>query len=327
MSTENFKSPYQELIFYRTYSRWNETLERRETWEETVKRYRDYFANRVTNPTYLPAFDAACDAIRNLDVMPSMRALWTAGRALDVSNVAGYNCAAVTIDSPRIFSEILYVLMCGTGVGFSVERQSVQKLPSIPSTLTTVSDVITVGDSKQGWAEALNTLITSLYGGSIPSVDYSHVRPKGARLRVFGGRASGPEPLRNLFDFVINVFKTAAGRKLTSLECHDICCMIANSVVVGGVRRSACISLSNLSDDRMRNAKVGQFWESHPHRMLANNSVAYTEKPDSATFMQEWLSLMRSGSGERGIFNRQSADMIVSRSGRRQPGYDWLTNP
>ena len=319
-------TPYQDFIYLRTYSRWVDDLNRRETWPETVDRYHKFFEKRVPE-SKTSEFCAACDAIKNLEVMPSMRALWTAGQALQNENIAGYNCAFVAVDNLKVFSEILYVLMNGTGVGFSVERQFVNELPTIPEDIVDSDETVVFADSKLGWAEGFNKIMQGLYSGVAYKYDLSKIRPKGARLKVFGGRASGPDPLKQLIEFTISLAKSAKGRKLNSLECHDLVCMIASIVVVGGVRRSACISLSNLSDDRMRHAKDGHFWEKTPHRMLANNSVCYTEKPDAATFMQEWLSLIRSGSGERGIFNRQSGKFVVSKIGRREAGYEWGCNP
>ena len=256
-----------------------------------------------------------------------MRALMTAGEAADRDNTCVYNCSYVPVDHPRAFDEAMFILLCGTGVGFSVERQSITKLPEVPADLAKVEDVIVVQDSKEGWAKSLRKLISLLYVGDIPSWDLSKIRPAGARLKTFGGRASGPDPLNDLFNFVVGKFKGAAGRKLNSVECHDIMCKIGEVVVVGGVRRSAMISLSNLSDDRMRHAKSGQWWENEGQRALANNSVAYTEKPDMETFLREWTALVESKSGERGIFSRDAADKHVARNGRRETGKEWGTNP
>jgi ribonucleoside-triphosphate reductase len=256
-----------------------------------------------------------------------MRLLMTAGEACERDNIAAYNCSYIAINNKRSFSEALYILMNGTGVGFSCERQEVNKLPTIPESFTEVDDVIVVGDSKLGWAKAFKKLLSSLWEGEIPNIDYSRVRPAGARLKTFGGRASGPEPLKRLFDFVVTSFKEAAGRKLNSLEVHDIMCMIGEIVVVGGVRRSALISLSNLTDRRMREAKIGAWYEQNSHRGLANNSVAYTERPDSETFMEEWLSLVKSKSGERGIFNRVAAQNQAGKWGRRDTTLSYGTNP
>jgi ribonucleoside-triphosphate reductase len=267
------------------------------------------------------------DAILSLSVMPSMRMLMTAGPALQRDNTAGYNCSYIAVDDVKAFDEAMMILLCGTGVGFSVERQHIAKLPEVPDQLFYSNDVIVVHDSKEGWAKAYRKLIAMLYAGEIPKWDVSKVRPAGAKLKTFGGRASGPEPLIDLFNFSINVFKGAVGRRLNSIECHDIMCKIGDIVVVGGVRRSAMISLSNLSDDRMRHAKSGQWWEANPQRALANNSVVYTEKPDVESFLREWTALVESKSGERGIFARYAADKHVEKNGRRKTGYEWGTNP
>lgn len=317
---------YQDFIHLSRYARWNG--ERRETWNETVRRYIDYFTSKFDNPDGI--FSVSTDlerAILNLEVMPSMRSLMTAGPALDRDNVAGYNCAYVAVDSPRVFDETMYVLMCGTGVGFSVERQYITKLPEIAEEFHETDTTIIVADSKIGWAKSYRELVSLLYQGQIPKWDVSRVRPAGSKLRTFGGRASGPEPLVDLFQFTVEVFKNAGGRKLTSIECHDIMCKIADIVVVGGVRRSALISLSNLTDDRMRHAKAGQWWIEDGQRALANNSVCYTEKPDMRAFMQEWLALVESGSGERGIFYREAAERLIP-DRRKESGYsDYGCNP
>ncbi len=259
--------------------------------------------------------------------MPSMRAMMTAGPALERDNTAGYNCSYLPIDDVKAFDEAMYILLCGTGVGFSVERQYITRLPEIPDKLFDSSTTIVVKDSKEGWAKALRQVIALLYSGEIPKWDVSRVRPAGARLKTFGGRASGPGPLEDLFRFVISKFKQASGRKLNSLECHDILCKIGEIVVVGGVRRSAMISLSNLSDERMRNAKTGSWWENEPQRALSNNSICYTEKPDVGVFMKEWLALYDSKSGERGIFNRTASRNQAARNGRRDYERDFGTNP
>jgi ribonucleoside-triphosphate reductase len=260
-------------------------------------------------------------------VMPSMRAMMSSGKAFDRDNVAGYNCSYLPVDDIRSFDEAMFILLCGTGVGFSVERQYVNELPTVPKNLINLDETIVVPDSKEGWAYSLRTLISSLYNGVVPKWDVTLVRPAGAKLKTFGGRASGPAPLVDLFQFVVSKFKEASGEKLTSLQCHDIMCKIGEVVVVGGVRRSAMISLSNLSDDRMRHAKSGAYWESNGQRNLANNSVAYTDKPDSTSFMREWLSLVESGTGERGIFNRQAAQNQAAKNGRRDATYEFGTNP
>jgi len=328
----NLPSQYQEFIYKSRYSRWIESENRREEWPETVKRYFDFFETHLKeNQSYILSAELRSElesAVLNLEVMPSMRALMTAGEALKRDNVAGYNCSYVAVNNIRAFDEILYVLMCGTGVGFSVERQYVEKLPTIAEHFTNSDTTIIVQDSKVGWAKAYRELVSLLIGGQIPKWDVSKVRPAGARLKTFGGRASGPRPLVDLFQFTIDTFKRAAGRKLTSIECHDIVCKIAEIVVVGGVRRSALISLSNLTDERMRDAKSGAWWEQNPQRALANNSVAYKEKPEIGIFMEEWISLYKSKSGERGIFNREAAKKTVAKLGdRRDSSYDFGTNP
>lgn len=328
----NLPSQYQEFIYKSRYSRWIESENRRENWPETVKRYFDFFENHLReNQSYKLSPELRHDlesAVLNLEVMPSMRALMTAGEALERDNVAGYNCSYVAVNNIRAFDEILYILMCGTGVGFSVERQYVEKLPTVAEHFTNSDTTIIVQDSKAGWAKAYRELVSLLVGGQIPKWDVSKVRPAGARLKTFGGRASGPRPLVDLFQFTTDTFKRAAGRKLTSIECHDIVCKIAEIVVVGGVRRSALISLSNLTDERMRDAKSGAWWEQNPQRALANNSVAFKEKPEIGTFMEEWLSLYKSKSGERGIFNREAAKKTVAKLGdRRDPNHDFGTNP
>ena len=322
---------YQNYIAISRYARWIEEKNRRETWSETVERYVSYMEGRYEKLTNKKLDkkerDRWVDAITTLKVMPSMRALMTAGAALDKDNVAGFNCSYVAIDNVRTFDEIMYILMCGTGVGFSVERQYVDKLPEIAEKFHETETVIKVRDSKIGWAKSYRELIAMLYAGQIPQFDMSLVRPAGAKLKTFGGRASGPDPLRDLFKFSIETFQKASGRKLNSIECHDIVCKIADVVVCGGVRRSALISLSNLSDIRMRDAKTGQWWDNNPQRSYANNSVAYTEKPDIGTFMKEWVSLYDSKSGERGIFNRVASQKMATRSGRRDGDFDFGTNP
>jgi ribonucleoside-diphosphate reductase alpha chain len=265
-------------------------------------------------------------AILGQEIMPSMRAMMTAGPALDRDNTAGYNCSYLPVDDPKSFDEAMYILLCGTGVGFSVERQFISKLPEVPELFESES-IVVVKDSKEGWAKGFRQVLALLWAGEIPKWDVSQVRPAGARLKTFGGRASGPAPLVELFNFAVSTFKAAQGRKLSSMECHDLMCFIGQIVVVGGVRRSAMISLSNLSDDRMRHAKSGQWWETAPHRALANNSVSYTEKPDMETFMREWSALVESKSGERGIFNREASKKQAAKFGRRDPNYEFGTNP
>lgn len=314
----------QQYVHLSRYARYLDDKGRRETWPETVKRYCDFFEQKY--PNLFPRQEVE-QAILNLDVMPSMRALMTAGPALERDHVAGYNCSYLPIDHPRAFDEAMYILLCGTGVGFSVERQYIAYLPEVPERLFPSDTIIVVADSKIGWASALRELIGLLYSGKIPKWDLSRIRPAGSRLKTFGGRASGPGPLDLLFRFVVSVFNGACGRRLNSVEVHDIVCKIADVVVVGGVRRSALISLSNLTDERMQRAKTGQWWESHGHRALANNSVAYTEKPDIGIFLREWHALYESKSGERGIFNRAGARRKSASNGRRDADYDFGTNP
>ena len=316
---------YQNFIATSRYARWLDDEGRRETWSETVTRYVDYMSEKVGIDDNTS--NEIWAAIHNLDVMPSMRALMTAGPALDRDNTAGYNCSYLPVDDIKSFDEAMYILLCGTGVGFSVERQYVDKLPEVPEALVDSQTTIVVRDSKEGWARAFRMLIALLYAGEIPTYDVSMIRPAGARLKTFGGRASGPAPLVDLFKFTINMFKEAKGRKLSSYDCHSIMCKVGEIVVVGGVRRSAMISLSNLSDIRMRHAKTGQWWETAPHMALSNNSVVYTDKPDSETFLREWTSLVESKSGERGIFNRVSAKKQAMKNERRDPNYDFGTNP
>ena len=331
MSSNYLPTDYQSFIHKSRYARWLDKEGRRETWGETVSRYMEHIVTpNAGNSSYIREIE---QAILSLDVMPSMRALMTAGPAMTRDNTAGYNCSYLPVDDMKAFDEAMFILLCGTGVGFSVELQSVNKLPDIPE-LSDSDIVIVVKDSKEGWAKSLRTLISLLYAGEIPKWDVSLVRPAGAKLKTFGGRASGPAPLVELFDFVIKTFKDAQpnvlfaqSRKLSSLECHDIMCKIGEVVVVGGVRRSAMISLSNLSDDRMRHAKSGAWWENDKQRALANNSVAYTEKPDSLSFLREWTALVESGSGERGIFNRQASKVQAAKNGRRDANHEFGTNP
>jgi len=328
----NLPTLYQEFIHLSRYSRWLEDKGRRETWGETIDRYFNFFEEHL-NDMHGYKLDKKLrnkleEAVLECKIMPSMRCLMTAGEALKRENIAGYNCSYVAVNRVQAFDEILYVLMNGTGVGFSVERQEVSQLPVVAEEFFHSDTCITVADSKLGWAKGLKELIAMLYSGQIPTWDLSKVRPAGAPLKTFGGRASGPEPLDSLFKFVVSTFQGAGGRKLNSIECHDIVCKIAEIVVVGGVRRSALISLSNLSDDRMRHAKAGQWWEQNSQRALANNSAAYTEKPDIGIFMDEWKALYDSKSGERGIFNRASATVQAKRNGRRETeGHSYGTNP
>jgi len=331
MSQYNLPTVYQQYIHLSRYARWLPEENRRETWEETVARYFNFFENHISENTkgkLSPEVRAELQtAVLNLQVMPSMRCLMTAGPALERENVAGYNCSFVAVDNQRAFDEILYILMNGTGVGFSVERQFVNNLPAIAEEFHPTDTTIVVPDSKLGWAKALKELLAMLYTGQVPSWDLSRIRPAGTPLKTFGGRASGPEPLDDLFNFAVRIFQTAAGRKLTSLECHDLVCKIAEIVVVGGVRRSALLSLSNLSDERMRHAKSGQWHFAEPQRALSNNSAAYQEKPDIGIFMAEWLALYDSKSGERGIFSRVACQDQAAKNGRRDPEDDFGTNP
>ena len=323
---------FQSFIHLSRYSRWLPEQGRRESWGETVARYFDFFETHLkenTKFTMTKSLRAELEsAILNLEVMPSMRCLMTAGEALAKSNIAGYNCAYTTVNRVRAFDEILFVLMNGTGVGYSVEQQYVDRLPTIAEEFSQSSTTIIVEDSKAGWAKSYKELVSLLIGGQIPKWDLTKLRPAGARLKTFGGRASGPGPLDELFRFTSESFKRAAGRKLTSIECHDIVCKIAEVVVVGGVRRSALISLSNLADEKMRDAKTGAWWNENPQRALANNSIAYKSKPDIGIFMEEWISLYKSKSGERGIFNREAARKTVEKLGdRRDPNHEWGCNP
>ena len=320
---------YQKFIHKSRYARWLEDLQRRETWEETVKRYFDFFEDHLKKNFNYDMVDRETleTSVLVMKDMPSMRALMTAGPALERDNMAGYNCAAIAIDRVRAFDEAMNVLLCGTGLGFSVERRMVEKLPTIAEEFHKTDTTIHVADSKIGWSKAFRELLSLLYVGQIPKWDLSKVRPEGTPLKVFGGRASGPLPLQELFQFCAELFESAKGRKLSSLEAHDIMCKMGSSIIVGGVRRVALISLSNLTDERMRMAKSGQWWIENPQRALANNSVAYTEKPDIGIFMKEWLSLYESKSGERGIVNRAALEKKVLENGRREGGHTWLLNP
>lgn len=323
--------PYRNFISVSRYSRWIDELGRRETWTETVDRYMTFMLETISkNKGYTPEpseYTAIRNAILNHQVMPSMRALMTAGPALERENLAGYNCSFVTVDSPRAFDEGLYVLMCGTGLGYSVAAEEVAKMPVINDEHFATDSTIVVADSKLGWAKALKELVAMLYTGQVPNIDVSKVRPAGARLKTFGGRASGPEPLQEVFRFFIETFKKAAGRKLSSLECHDLMCKVAEAVVVGGVRRAAMISLSDLSDRKVAKAKVGEWWNATPQRALANNSAIYTSKPDAETFLTEWSNLIESKSGERGIFNLDSIRKHINQFGRRDASKVQGVNP
>jgi len=324
-------TPYQKYIHTSRYSRWINEAQRRETWDETVTRYFDYMVSRLKEKNNFDLDVATRNelqtAVLNLDIMPSMRLLMTAGTAVERCNVAAYNCAYLPIDSPRAFDEVLYILMNGTGVGFSVERECITKLPEVAEHFEDSTIVVKVKDSKSGWARAFKELVSLLYSGQIPTWDMSLVRPAGARLKTFGGRASGPEPLNDLFRFAVNMFTKAAGRRLSSIECHDLVCKTAQVVVVGGVRRSALISLSNLSDDLLRSSKSGDWWHNHSYRSYANNSAVYKAVPDMNVFMKEWHSLYESRSGERGMFSRAAAKTQVAVNGRRDPNYEFGTNP
>jgi len=315
---------YQTFIATSRYARWLEEEGRRETWSETVSRYMD----NIVRPKVGAEFNSSEieQAILSLEVMPSMRSMMTAGKAANRDNTCMYNCSYLAVDDPKAFDEAMFILLCGTGVGFSVERQYINSLPEIPQ-LFYSDTIVMVRDSKEGWAKAFRQVLALLWAGEIPKWNTEKVRPAGARLKTFGGRASGPAPLVDLFNFAVTTFKNAQGRKLSSIEAHDLMCKVGEVVVVGGVRRSAMISLSNLSDDRMRHAKSGKWWENDPQRALANNSVAYSEKPDSMSFMREWTALVESGSGERGIFNRQAAIKQAAKNGRRDPNREWGTNP
>ena len=331
MNEIKLPTDYQSFIHISRYARWIEEYSRRETWSETVTRYFDYLEKHTKDKhNYTLSVEKRKqleNAVLNLEIMPSMRALMTAGIALERCHVAAYNCSYLPVDSVRSFDECLYILMCGTGVGFSVERKYTKQLPTVSESLEQSETTIVVGDSKAGWAKGYKELIHLLYSGQIPTWDLSKLRPAGARLKTFGGRSSGPEPLDDLFTFTVNIFKGAAGRKLKSIECHDIMCKIGSVVVVGGVRRSALISLSDLQDQEMALAKSGEWWNNEGQRALANNSVCYKEKPPIGIFMKEWLTLYNSKSGERGIYNRQSAIEKSMENGRRNTEYDFGTNP
>jgi ribonucleoside-diphosphate reductase alpha chain len=325
MATE-LPTVYQQYIAISRYARFIDDAGRRETWSETVDRYITFFKNKTNNNRKIPWEDLR-NAILNLEVMPSMRCLMTAGEALEKDQVSGYNCSYITIDNPKAFDEIMYILMCGTGVGFSVESRYTNKLPEVPDELHDTDTTIIFKDSKIGWATGYREFISLLYSGKIAQWDVSKIRPAGERLKTFGGRSSGPEPLVDLLKFTLNIFQKAHGRRLTTLECHDIVCKIADIVVCGGVRRSALISLSDLNDDHIRNAKSGSWWLADGQRALANNSAVYEQKPDMDTFMKEWIALYMSRSGERGIFSRAASQAAASRYGRREENIDYGTNP
>ena len=327
MKSNLLPTDYQNFIALSRYARWKEDEQRRETWTETVSRYFDYMQGLHSKTLTDSLRKKLEEKILGLEVMPSMRALMTAGPALQNCNVTSYNCSYIPVDSPRAFDECMYILMCGTGVGFSVERDNVEKLPIVNEHFEKSNTVILVSDSRSGWARALRELISLLYAGQIPTLNVSAIRPSGAKLKTMGGRASGPAPLLDLYNFCVGIFKGAKGRKLYPIECHDIMCKIGEVVVVGGVRRSALISLSNLNDDQMRHAKSGKWWDTESQRSLANNSVAYKNKPEIGTFMREWLSLYESHSGERGIFNRQAAINKVEENRRRNSEHEFGCNP
>ena len=329
--SKTIANPYENFIALSRYARWISEDNRRETWGETVDRYFSFMLNHLEqNYNYIPDEKLVAElknGVFERNVMPSMRSVMTSGVALERDNVAGYNCAFVPVDSPRTFDETMYILMCGTGVGFSVEYKYINKLPAVPEALEKSTTVITVEDSKQGWAKAYRELLALLWSGQIPAIDVSKVRPAGARLKTMGGRSSGPQPLINLFDFTIAKFKSATGRNLKPIECHDIMCKIGEVVVVGGVRRSAMISLSNINDIEMAQAKSGNWWEANTQRALSNNSVAYSRKPDMEQFIAEWKSLYDSKSGERGIYNVAAAQAQAAKYGRRDPDIHYGTNP
>ena len=331
ISNVTLPTNYQQFIHKSRYARWMDENERREEWHETVHRYVNFMSTHLKDKfNYAVAPELMHnmqEAILHQEVMPSMRAMMTAGKALDRDNTAGYNCSYLPVDDPKAFDEAMYILMCGTGVGFSVERDCINKLPEVPALFFDTEETIIVKDSKEGWAKAFRKLLALLWAGEVPKWDLHLIRPAGAKLKIFGGRASGPAPLDNLFRFTVSTFKDAKGRRLSSLECHDLMCKVGEVVVSGGVRRSAMISLSNLSDGRMRHAKTGEFYKTQPQRQMSNNSVAYTDKPDSHTFMREWLALAESGTGERGMFYRGAAKQKVLENGRRDADYDFGTNP
>ncbi len=324
-------TPYNTFIAKSRYSRYLDDKGRREHWDETVSRYFDFMTKHLADKQgYHLTNDLRAEleeAVKHLDVVPSMRAIMTAGAALERQNVAAFNCSYLPIDDPKAFDEAMYILLCGTGVGFSVEQQYVKQLPEVPDKLFDSETTIVVSDSKEGWAKSLRQLLALLYSGEVPKFDLSKVRPAGARLKTFGGRASGAKPLEDLFRFVISKFRASTGRRLSSLECHDILCKIGEVVVVGGVRRSAMISLSDLADDKMAHAKAGSWWDGQGQRALANNSATYTEKPSIGQFMREWTSIYESHSGERGIFNRDASQKQAAKNGRRDSTYDFGTNP
>jgi ribonucleoside-triphosphate reductase len=324
-------SPYQSFIATSRYARWLEDESRRETWEESANRYLSFMSKHIKDKYDYDASSLISeiqDLFLNRKVLGSMRALMTAGPALERSNIAGYNCSYLPVDDLVAFDEILYILMNGTGVGFSVEKRYVEKLPEVPRFLDHRTDyVIEVEDSKEGWAKALRALVLALYQGVKPKWDTSAVRPAGSRLKTFGGRSSGPAPLEELFEYLLGVFESALGRQLTTLEVFDIVCKIASVVVVGGVRRSALIALTDLDDVDLTTAKSGEWWIDSPHRALANISAVYNGRPTQSQFMQEWKNIYDSKSGERGIFNREASQKQAAKYGRREEFIDYGTNP
>ena len=329
--SRTIENPYENFIALSRYARWLENENRRETWGETVDRYFDFMQSQLRDKHGYVADEKLVaelkDAVFNRNVMPSMRSVMTSGAALERENVSGYNCAFLPVDNAKSFDEAMYILMCGTGVGFSVEYKYINKLPALPETLEKSNTVVIVGDSKEGWAKAYRELLSLLWAGQIPQIDISKVRPSGARLKTMGGRSSGPQPLVNLFDFTIQIFKGALGRQLKPIEAHDIMCKIGEVVVVGGVRRSAMISLSNINDIEMARAKAGNWWENNSQRALSNNSVAYSRKPQMEQFIAEWKSLYDSKSGERGIYNVAAAQAQAAKYGRRSADIHYGTNP
>ena len=322
---------YSQFIAKSRYARYIESENKREDWKETVQRYMEFMEKHLETSagyTIEPHIKTKVQrAIENLEVVPSMRAIMTSGKALARDNVAGYNCSYLTVDDPKSFDELMYILLCGTGVGYSVEQKNIEKLPEVPEKLFESETTIVVSDSKEGWAKGYRQLLALLWSGEVPKYDLRKIRPAGARLKTFGGRASGPEPLKELFQFTIYKFKQNLGKKLSSLDCHDLMCKIGEVVVVGGVRRSAMISLSELEDDKMRSCKSGAWWNGNGHRALANNSAVYEQKPDVGQFLKEWTSLYESKSGERGIFSRDASKRQVAKNGRIDPNYEWGTNP
>jgi len=317
-----FKNPASEFVYIRTYSRWIEEKKRRETWEETVDRFMNFIVKERVDKIPNKVLKKIKEKILNFEVMPSMRAMWSAGNAAKNENVSMYNCAFTAVDKPEAFAESLYILMCGTGLGYSVEKEIIEQFPTIPKIEIDKKETIVIEDSRKGWADSLKYLVNSLFEGKDIDFDYSQLRPKGARLITMGGRSSGPAPLINLHQYIRETFFKAQGRKLTPIECSDIMNQIADSVVVGGVRRSSQISLSDLEDEEMRNAKI---WPFPPRRSMSNNSAIYRIKPKAVEFLKEWASLAISGTGERGIFNIETAQKNCPE--RRKGKYIQGVNP